>query len=476
MTALKVNAGDFGTLALDGEKFYFRCRSFVDIKTGQLLPERRQQKVVIATRNGQNYKSIEKSKDLHILADERRAKIIAWETAAQNGVGVNANGELIAPDVPLIDPADDITVTDFFNTVFMPAKKILKETEKLAAITIDTYQNYWDMFLSKHFNATMTIKNYRASTGRHYLQNLRKADGTFYGENTVKKIHSVASAIFTEAVERELREENPFQNIKRDRIPNRSAEQGIAYTEAEVEAMIQNLDAELAGLSDVSRTSRGKASIRFEQKRHSIRSAQVALALGFWAGLRPSEIIALDWANVDVLEGKLKVCESTVNHVHAERTKTNEDRVVKYLEPLVPVLRAWKAANGNPKSGPVLRGWNGGTINLNHLSDKIIYPNCNRNGLGERWKGTAFYGLRRGCGTLLVETGSSIEQGAKFLGNTAAVFEENYWVDRGAMTAQAAENYRQKRLAKQEEKTDQQEREMVTDELAALGLGAGEGL
>jgi translation initiation factor 1 (eIF-1/SUI1) len=292
MTTLKVNAGDFGSLALDGEKFYFRCRSFVDIKTGQPLPERRQQKVVVATKDTSLYKSVEKSSALHQLADELRKKIVACETAAKNGQTVTAQGE-VEVEVP-VDPNDDITVAEFFKTTFLTNKKALMDTEKLAAITFDTYQRYWDMFLSKHFNAAMTIKTYKPSMGRHYLQNLRKPDGeSFYGENTVKKVHSVASAIFTEAVELEYREDNPWQNIKRDKIPNVSAEQGVAYTEAQVETIIKNLDADLG-------TKHGR-------KDFTIRTAQVVLALGFWAGLRPSEIISLKFENLDVDAGRLTV-------------------------------------------------------------------------------------------------------------------------------------------------------------------------
>jgi integrase len=182
----------------------------------------------------------------------------------------------------------------------------------------------------------------------------------------------------------------------------------------------------------------------------------------------------LQWSNVDVDAGTLKVCESIVEGVHAKRTKTNEDRIVTYLEPLVPILREWHARNGKPKSGFVIKGQtSGGPLDLNRVADRIIYPVCEHCGLGKRWKGTAFYGLRRGCGTLLVQTGSSIEQGAKFLGNTAAVFEENYWVDKGEMAAQASDNYtrdRRARLEKESKRQEEEQQKQLTNGLAELGL------
>lgn len=462
MTSLKVNAEGFGTLALDGEKFYFRCRSFVDIKTGQPLAafERRQQKVVIATRDTNLYKSIEKSSALHVKADELRAQILAWETAAANGYKVTSDGTVVEPVTPLIVPTSDIMVTAFFNDVFLPAKRELVKTGQYAAITLETYQRYWKMFLARFFNGTRTFKNFTAADGRHFLQNLRKDDGTPYGENTVKKIHSTCSGIWTEAVEAGYCDSgNVWRDVKRTKAPRVSAEQGTAYTEEQVVSIIQNLDNEVTG----------------GRRDHSVRAAQIVLALGFWAGLRPSEIIALRWENVDVDAGRLKVCESIVNGVHAKRTKTDEDRVVTYLAPLVPTLRKWKRRNADPTTGQttglVVSGYYGNAVKLSQLSDQIIYPNCKKNGLGDLWKGTAWYGLRRGCGTLLVKKGCSIEQGAKFLGNTTAVFEENYWVDNGEASAQAAEIYRRSTLVE----VEHQQRKQLTAGLVDLGLAEVEG-
>ena len=158
-----------------------------------------------------------------------------------------------------------------------------------------TYESYWKGFLAGHFNGSKTLKNYRAYIGRQFLEFLHKPDGTTYGENTIYKIHSTASGIFTDAVEREYIDHNPWRDIPRKKMPKISAEKGVAYTETQVETMIANLDADLGGRSD-----------------DSVRAAQVALALGFWAGLRPSEMIALKWENVDVDMGTIKVCESVV--------------------------------------------------------------------------------------------------------------------------------------------------------------------
>lgn len=460
---MKLNQGDFGTVSVEngGAKFYFRCRSFVDIQTGKVLAERKQQKVLLATQDTSLYKNL-KSSALHIKAGEIRRSIIAWEEAAVNGQVVASDGTVPAIVEP-IAPNGDITIAEFFEKVFIPAKRGLKDSGKLAAVTFETYQNYWDLFLKKHFNGTQTFRNYTSWKGQSWLENLKKGDGTLYGENTVRKIRSVASAVFTEAIDRGFLDgnvppkHNPWKDIRVAKLPSTPTEQGVAYAEAEVETIIRNLDLEL-GVN--------------EARDINIRNAQVALALGFWAGLRPSETSALRWENVDVTVGAIKVCESVVEGVHAKRTKTGENRVVTYLEPLVPILQAWHKAAGEPKSGLVIHR-NGEHVSLKHLSDEIIKPSCEKHGLGERWEG--FYGCRRGCGTLLVQVGATVEQGAKFLGNTTAVFEANYWVDKGEASAQGAEVYRRHKLAKARaaELGGLTEKAKLRGELASLGLGDG---
>jgi len=480
---LILNEGDFGTIYAenDGTKFYLRVRSFVDITTGETplidrktkqplvdetgQPQRRQQKSLLATRDDRTYTSL-KSKNLAIKAAELRSRIIAWEEAAMNGQTVSGDGTISQAPAP-VAPNGDKTISAFFTETFIPAKRGLRDSGKLAAVTFETYQNYWDLFLSKHFNGTLTFRNYTAWKGQSWLENLRKDDGSLYGENTIRKIRSVATAIFEEAKERGfLDSNNPprhnfWKDIKQAKLPSVPTEQGIAYTESEVETIIRNLDAERG---DTSKPG-------LEARDANIRNAQIALLLGFFAGLRPSETAALRWENVDVLKGTLRVCESVVEGVHAKRTKTSENRVVTYLEPLVPVLQAWHKQQGSPKSGLVIHK-NGEHVSLRHLSDEIIKPSCEKHGL--RWEG--LYAARRGCGTLLVQTGSSCEQGGKFLGNTPEVFRAHYWIDKGEASAEAADNYRQHRLAKAKASEVAQgltEDRKLQGELAALGLGDG---
>jgi integrase len=203
--------------------------------------------------------------------------------------------------------------------------------------------------------------------GQQYLDNLYKdkETKTRYGQNTVNKIHSIASEIFNLAIKRGYLNDtvppkhNPWKDITKADLPSGPAEQGAAYRENEIVTFLRNLDAEL-GVN--------------EQKDALIRSAQIALALGFWAGLRPSEWVALQWENVDETRGTIKICESVVNRGHAKRTKTSENRVVSYLEPLVPILREWHKRNGSPKSGLVIQREGGRHISPSYLSERVNRP------------------------------------------------------------------------------------------------------
>lgn len=70
-------------------------------------------------------------------------------------------------------------------------------------------------------------------------------------------------------------------------------------------------------------------------------SIAVAYALGALAGLRTGEVFALRWASVDLAGRRLLVSESTRG-----QTKDRDPRPVPILDPLVPVLEAWRLKTG----------------------------------------------------------------------------------------------------------------------------------
>ncbi|MFZ0955250.1 MAG: tyrosine-type recombinase/integrase [Candidatus Sulfotelmatobacter sp.] len=366
----------------------------------------RVQQTVVLVRKTDEFPSTDHWK-VQKLAVARQEKIAEWETRT-------------ATETVEATPSEDMTVTAFYETEFLPWLEELVKTGQKSHATLVSYKRYWETYLADHFNGTKTFKNYEPYIGAQFLQNLRRPDDDRpYGLNTIRHLHSSASGIFARATELGYCKHNPWRDIKVSSVPVLDAEQGEAFTEKEVEAMIANLDKDRNGRSD-----------------WNVQLAQCVLAVGIWAGLRPSEIAALQWQSVDLRSATITIRKAYVYGKEKPTTKTGNDRVVPFRDKLTPVLRAWWELNGRPELGWVFPNRDGNPVNMNTISDRIIQPNCKENKM--KWGGYAFYALRRGAGTLLVHDGWSCEEVAKFLGNSPDVVYRYYFVDKENKLAKAA--------------------------------------
>ena len=123
--------------------------------------------------------------------------------------------------------------------------------------------------------------------------------------------------------------------------------------------------------------------------------ARAAVALQFFAGLRPGEARGARWEDYD---GKrLSVCQS-VWHTHITTPKTIESsKPVPVIEPLAGILADLREADGKPSSGPILRGPSGKPLNLENLSKRVVAPLLKAKEI--KWHGR--YSLRRGVATTI---------------------------------------------------------------------------
>jgi integrase len=401
--------------------FHLKGYSKVSFKTGEPLqklkadgtPLRVQQSVLLARKDD----SYTTKTDWRVqeLAVAKQRQIAEWEKAVEAGAA-----EPLAP-------SGEMTVTAFYTTVFLPWLEDCVKTGQKSHTTLVSYKRYWDTYLSDHFNGTKTFKNYEPYIGAQFLQNLRRDDDDRpYGLNTIKHIHSSASGIFARATELGYCKHNPWRDVKVSSVPVINAEQGEAFTEKEVEAMIANLDKDRNGRSD-----------------WNVQLARCVLAVGIWAGLRPSEIAALQWPSVDLTSATLNVRKAYVYGKEKPTTKTGKDRIVPFRDKLTPILKAWWETNERPEAGWVFPNRDGNPVNLNILSDRIIRPNCETNEMN--WDGYAFYALRRGFGTLLVHDGWSCEEVAQAMGNSVDVVWKYYFADdKCKLAASARERSRAK--------------------------------
>jgi integrase len=144
--------------------------------------------------------------------------------------------------------------------------------------------------------------------------------------------------------------------------------------------------------------------------------ARAAVALMFFAGLRPGEARRICWEHFD---GKRLFITQSVWHKFTTDPKTlDAASPVPVIETLAEILSDLRERDGNPSTGPILRGPSGKPMILDNLSKRVVIPALKRCALcGEQeskhegehefaldvsiptWAG--WYSLRRGVATTL---------------------------------------------------------------------------
>lgn len=130
--------------------------------------------------------------------------------------------------------------------------------------------------------------------------------------------------------------------------------------------------------------------------------AQLVVCLAGLMGLRPSEIVALCWEDVDLRAGKLRLHQAYVRG-HLGTTKTGVDVQLPMLKMVIGLFKAWHDQNGSPTDGWVFPNQSGKhPIDISEFVVNVLRPP-----IGKNWKG--LYAFRRGAGTILTEmTGNPI--------------------------------------------------------------------
>ena len=111
--------------------------------------------------------------------------------------------------------------------------------------------------------------------------------------------------------------------------------------------------------------------------------------------MRPGEGRGAHWEDFD---GKRLAVRRSVWHTHITAPKTEESaKSVPIIEPLTGILADLRQADGNPGSGPILRGPSGKPLNLDNLRKRVLAPLLKAKKI--EWHG--WYSLRRGVATTL---------------------------------------------------------------------------
>lgn len=197
--------------------------------------------------------------------------------------------------------------------------------------TVDSYLETWLASQRKHLKAS-TFNGYRKIVehqlipwfGEKMLSDIKrkdvreKLDAIDAGNKTLANIQSVLRKALDDAVEAEIVDINPLAGWRYARKESlKDADDVDPFTIEEQKLILANLDGQ------------GQNLIQF----------------AFWTGLRTSELVALDWGDIDWVRGEVRVSRALTQSADtAEVTKTSAGkRDVKLLGPARGALEAQKA-------------------------------------------------------------------------------------------------------------------------------------
>src|SRR5579864_808504 len=258
--------------------------------------------------------------------------------------------------------ATDITVGEFWTATYLPWAEA-----NLRASTVYGYKKTWGLYLKDHLSS-WKLREYKTPHGSKLLGTL--TEQRKLGAATLAHTRSLASGIFSHALNLGLIEANPWHDVVNlARVKKSPPTKHYTLEQAE--------DTMTALASHVE--------------------AQAVFALAFFLGLRPSEIAGLKWVDIDFDGGAVHIRRAAVRGVVGD-TKTQE--AVASLPLIAPVrvpLELWCKKWGGHHNGWVFPNQKNGPLNVESFCRNTIIPLCAKAKV--EWKG--LYSARRGCGTHL---------------------------------------------------------------------------
>jgi integrase len=282
-------------------------------------------------------------------------------------------------------PESTLTVYEFGENHWLPWVR-----ENCKPSTIAGYETVWRIYLAPYLQK-ITLRDFRTVNAANLFAEIHRQHGI--GRTTLQHCKRRLSGLFTLARNQgALDSPNPLQGAM---IPKKAAApvQTHAATPDEVMVILDQL--EKAG----------------EWK------ARAAVGLMFFAGLRPGEARGARWEDY---EGRRLLVQQSVWHTFTTSPKTDDAASpVPVIETLAEILSHLRELDGNPSSGPILRGPSGKPLNLDNLSKRTIVPTlrhcsvCHESEAkhenaehefkldetSQHWHG--WYSLRRGVATTL---------------------------------------------------------------------------
>ena len=270
-----------------------------------------------------------------------------------------------------LSPQSTVSVAEYVELHYLPHAKAEYRPSTYAG-----YETLWRIYLAGTRLKRITLRDFRCVDATSQLAEIHRAHSL--GRTTLKHIKSFLSGVFTYAKRQGVLDGvNPVRDAG---IPSKASrpKETHAATPDQVLAMLDNLS--------------GKA--------------KAAVALAFFAGLRPGEVRGARWEDYD---GKRLMVRHSIWHTHTNEPKTaHSKQSIPIIEPLRSILTELHETDCNPQIGPVLCGPTGKPLNLDNLVKRVIAPALEKARVekktGVEWHG--WYALRRGIATLV----SSVEK------------------------------------------------------------------
>lgn len=274
-------------------------------------------------------------------------------------------------------PESTLTVAQYGEEYWLPWTE-----ENCKPSTVNGYKRFWEAYLSPRLQ-DVTLRDFRTVDAANILDALHRS--TACGRTMLKHAKSILSGIFTLARNKGvLSSPNPIQGTM---IPRKAAtpHETHAATMDEVATILNAVEKQEVKDMEITREMRLKV--------------KAAIALQFFAGLRPGEARGVRWE--DYSGKRLAVCQSVWRTFETAPKTESSAKPVPVIEPLRTILADLREADGNPSSGPILRGpktdKTGKPLNLDNLSKRILSPILKAAEID--WYG--WYALRRGASTTL---------------------------------------------------------------------------
>jgi len=293
--------------------------------------------------------------------------------------------EILSPiNSGTVKPESTLSIAEFAENHWLPWAR-----ENCKPSTVAGYEALWKTYLSPYLQK-ISLRDFRTVDACNLFAAIHREKAI--GRTTLLHCKSRLSGIFTLARNQgALDSPNPIQGAM---IPKKAEApaQTHAATPEEVLAILEVL------------------------RKAGEWKARAAVAIMFFAGLRPGEARGVRWEDY---EGKRLFVKQSVWHNFTTDPKTkNAESAVPVIETLAEILCDLRERDGNPSTGPILRGPSGKPMILDNLSKRVVMPElkrcavCSEKQDGHKaehafeldatlptWHG--WYSLRRGVATAL---------------------------------------------------------------------------